>query len=129
MLFPIKSRTDDFVMREGEVYGPIILSVQASEHHYCTPRESWYDNIEDYFDVELGIFDTRKVVETEFGSKYHKMVLPSELGIDGMDNEFSSNVAPYVDWGYVNKLRATLKEKFGDPISTADWEGPDEAKA
>ena len=48
----IKTKTENFILREAINYKNCVLSVQASSGHYCTPRVS-IENINFYSAVEI----------------------------------------------------------------------------
>ena len=90
-------------LREPERIEGVMLSVQASEHHYCSPKKNGLD-IEAYSMVEVGI-----------RGPGGKLCRPSEIGVDGFDHLFgestSSPIAPFVKLEDAKKLRKALMEK------------------
>lgn len=88
--------------RPHEKYGPIRLSVQASEYSYCSPRViggdlGWYRS------VEIALYD-----------KAGKLCRPSALGIKGFDKLFDEGdtpIAGYVPQAEVEQLREALRRR------------------
>lgn len=94
-------------MRESEAYGDVLLSVQASDTHYSTPREPGLP-LEAYSRVEIAV-----MVKPTPGNR-SGMVLPSHVGIEGFDHLFEegeSPVAGYVTQEDVARLRDALRKR------------------
>ena len=87
-------------LREAMRYGDAILSVQASEAHYCSPRVDGLP-LEQYRTVEVALWraDSRR----DFCG-------PSALGIEGQDDLFEKDgVAAYFPWPDLQRLIAALE--------------------
>ena len=87
--------------REAMRYGDAILSVQASEAHYCSPRVDGLP-LEQYRTVEVALWrvDSRR-----------DFCRPSDLGIEGQDALFTDDhgVAAYFPWPDLQRLIAALE--------------------
>lgn len=66
------------------------MSVQASEYHYCTPRESYAD---EYSSMEIG-----------FPSEEEELILEYMEGC--LDDEPTDTVYPYVPVSVINEVLA-----------------------
>jgi len=92
-------------LREPERIGDVLLSVQASEYHYCSPKITGL-NIEEYSMVEVVIRGPNR-----------KLCRPSDIGVDGFDHLFqeyaTSTVATFVKLADAKRLRKAIIEIKG----------------
>ncbi len=97
-------------IRKGKVFDVgdkrVILSVQASEHHYSTPKVNGI-RLCDCISVEIALVNDKYV----HGNSEPYFYLPSELGIQGYDNYFSfGRIGAYVPLDVVERLADELAE-------------------
>lgn len=82
----------------------VVLSIQASEFHYCQPRKD-LPCLGDYTSVEMAIFP-------KDGGDFLR---PSELGIEGYDDLWVGDEgAGYVPYDRAMALLEAMNAKFGE---------------
>ena len=87
-------------------YGIIQVSVQASSHHYCSPREDGR-SLDFYDSVEVGILGPKDSSDDGRG-----LVMPSRVGVGGFDHFFEdcgSPIAGYLPQGVLAALLDQLQ--------------------
>lgn len=104
-------------LRKGTVFmidgKRVVLSVQASFAHYSKPRENWV-RLDECSEVEVALVNddlrtTEEIRQAAHSKPRTDMYLPSQLGIEGFDDYFSSDhIAGYVPIGVVESLADEL---------------------
>jgi hypothetical protein len=96
--------------------GNIVLSIQASLHHYCTPRET-FENPSIYMTMELGIFETPedggvpKNVDLLNDERFRGLAKLEEFG----ENEVIKGIYGYMSVEAINSLFKYCYLLFGSP--------------
>ncbi len=100
--------------RHGERYGDVVLSIQASSWHYCTPKTDGLP-LEQYEEVEVAVVGPEHEWTLRDGRTVRTtLYLPSQIGVEGFDHLFSDNEAPvagWMSWEDVERLRAALRAR------------------
>ena len=100
--------------RHGEPYGDVVLSIQASSWHACTPQVDGLP-LEQYETVEVAVLGPERVLTFRDGTSIRsRLCRPSDIGVEGFDHLFDRGeapVAPEVSWDDVERLRAALRAR------------------
>lgn len=103
---PFMDESQRFRRLEGiEFKQGITLSVQASFHAYCTPRETTY--LQDYEAMEMAIIKGGEFVSLT------QLLVPNVMLMKELDEYFEGDVYPYVPVELIERVYHALLETFG----------------
>ncbi|PHD96638.1 hypothetical protein [Bacillus toyonensis] len=100
---PLMSELNHYRVLKGLVFGEdIVLSIQASYGHYCTPRETI--ELDDYSEMELGLIQNGGFVTVT-------NLLPEFKRLKEIE-EYESTVYGYVPVDLIEELYQELKKSY-----------------
>ncbi len=103
---PFMSEDERFRMFEGIKFKQdIVLSIQASAGHYCSPRKTTY--LQDYEAMEMAIFKGGEFVSLT------QLLVPHIEVMKELDEYFEGSVYPYVPVELIERVYHALLETFG----------------